>query len=155
MISTSYRNWASQKWKTYRKQQVPRTGNIQKASFTGREAKLHFKTQTVDCFQQIYHKYNGLKSPDHPSFSKPELGMCQCWVRLISCPSSQTYFRPIHQGHPRSQMAFTEHLMPTTQLHSSGYTIHILFLFYNWSLIIFSNHFIAQKIGVTAILIRR
>lgn len=83
-----------------------------KHSFTGREAKLHFQTQTVDCFHQTYHKYNGLKSP----FSKLELGMCQLWVRLISYSSSQTYLRPTHQGHPRSQRAFTEHLMPATQI---------------------------------------
>lgn len=85
-----------------------------KHSFTGREAKLHF--QIVDCFHQTYHKYNGLKSPHHPSCSKLELGMCQVWVRLISCSSSQTYFRPTHQGYRRSQGAFTEHLIPTTQI---------------------------------------
>lgn len=69
-----------------------------KHSFTGREAKLHFQTQVVNCFHQTYHKYNGLKSPHHPSCSKLELGMCQVWVRLTSCSSSQIYFRPTHSS---------------------------------------------------------
>lgn len=120
-----------------------------KHSFTGREANPNFQTQTVDGYHQTCHRYNGLKSHHHLSFSKLELGMCQLWVRLI-CLSSQSYFRPTHQGHPRSQRAFCEHLIPITQLHF-GYTIHILFLFYNWSFIIFSNHSIAHKIGVTAV----
>lgn len=129
MIPISW-NWASQKRKTYRSSKFPILEIYnRKHSFTGREANPNFQTQTVDCYHQTYHECNGLKLHHHPSFSKLELGMCQLWVRLIR-PSSQTYFRPTHQGHPRSQRAFCEHLIPITQLHS-GYTIHILFLFYN------------------------
>lgn len=69
---------------------------------------------------------------------------------LTSCLSSQTYFGPIHQGHPGAREVFF--LIPDiydliTFWICNSYGIPIVLL----SMINFFNHFIAGKTGVTAI----